>query len=107
MKSLCTSFDALEIVQAVPSKHERTSDHVMFDVKIDFNHEAMWVLDGHRHLSPEGYVHAGVVSRESIKVAFTHAFLNNADVWACGVLTPAFKIPLMKSIASSVVKILV
>ena len=45
------------------------------------------MLDGHRQPSPEGSTYAGVVSRESVRIAFTYAALNDVDVWACDIQT--------------------
>ena len=57
----------------------------MFVVKIYFTRNARCVLECHINLAPEGSAHAGVVSRENSRIAFTHAFLNDADDCACDV----------------------
>ena len=56
-----------------------------FDVKVDFTRKARWVVDRHRQSSPEGSTYAGVVSRESIRIAFTYVALNDVKVWACDI----------------------
>ena len=53
----------------------------MFDVKIDFTRKVRWVLDGDKTLSPLGCTHAGVVSRENVRIAFVRAELNGLEVF--------------------------
>ena len=49
---------------------------------MDFTRKARWVLDGHCQGQPEGSTYAGVVSRESVRIALTYAALNKLDVIA-------------------------
>ena len=49
---------------------------------MDFTKKARWVLDGHRTSDPEGSIYAGVVSRDSVKIGFTYATLNDLEVCA-------------------------
>jgi len=46
---------------------------------------ARWVKDGHKTPEPENSTYAGVVSRESVRIALTYAALNNLDVCACDI----------------------
>eukprot|EP00957_Ditylum_brightwellii_P067582 5130450-Ditylum_brightwellii.AAC.1 len=59
--------------------------HIIFDVKINFTRKARLVLDEHKTPDPVGPLYAGVVSRESARIAFTYAALNNLDVWAADI----------------------
>ena len=52
---------------------------------MDFTRKARWVLDGHKTPNPIGSTYAGVVSRESIRIVFTYAALNDLDVSAADV----------------------
>jgi hypothetical protein len=52
---------------------------------MDFARKARWVLDGHLAPSPIGYMYAGLVSRESVRIAFTYAALNGLDVFAADI----------------------
>ena len=101
MKSIDFAFEMLETVKVAPIGHNRTSGHVMFDVKIDFTRKAIWVLDEHRNPSPEGSVHAGASCRESARIAFTCAALNNADGWACDIQNTCKKILICATLLSS------
>ena len=51
---------------------------------MDFTRKARsrWVKDGHRTPDPLTSGYAGVVSRESVRIALTYAALNGLDVWA-------------------------
>ena len=52
---------------------------------MDFTRKVRWVLDGHKTLDPIGSTYAGVVSRESVRIALTYAALNELDVFAADI----------------------
>ena len=54
----------------------RASGHLIWDVKMDFNQKSRWVKDSHRTADPLGTNYAGVVSRDSVRIAFTLAAMN-------------------------------
>ena len=56
--------------------------HLVWDVKMDLTRKARWVLDGHKTADPVGSTYAGVVSRESVRIAFTYAALNGLNICA-------------------------
>ena len=56
--------------------------HLVFDVKMDFTGKARLIADGCKTPDPVNSTYAGVVSRESVIIAFTYAAFNNLDVWA-------------------------
>eukprot|EP00957_Ditylum_brightwellii_P083404 6339630-Ditylum_brightwellii.AAC.1 len=60
---------------------------------MDFTRKTRWVLDGHKTTDPVGSTYAGVVSRESVKVAFTYTALNNLDVWAVDIQNRYLQVP--------------
>ena len=47
---------------------------------MDMTRKARWVLDGHKTPDPVHSTYAGVVSRESVRIALTYTALNNLDV---------------------------
>ena len=65
-----------------PTGYSKSSGHLVFDIKMDFTRKARWVKDGHLTRDPEESNYAGVVSRESVRIAFTYAALNGLDVCA-------------------------
>ena len=66
---------------------------MIFDVKMDFTRKARFVLDGHKTPSPLGSTYAGVVSRESVRIAFTYAALNGLDVFAADIRNAYLQAP--------------
>ena len=66
----------------MPVGWKNSSGHLIWDVKMDFTQKARWVKDGHRTPDPKESNHAGMVSRESVRIALTYAALNDVDVTA-------------------------
>ena len=56
--------------------------HVIFDVKMDFTRKARFVAGGHLTEAPGSITYSSVVSRDSIRLAFLVAGLNDLDVLA-------------------------
>ena len=49
---------------------------------MDITRKARWVLDGNKNPDPDGSTFAGVVSRDSVRIGFTYAALNELEVCA-------------------------
>ena len=81
MRTILPAFD-LSDNDVIPPDYKQTSGHLVFDVKMDFTRKARWVKNGHLTADPESSNFAGVVSRESVRIALTYAALNNLDVCA-------------------------
>ena len=84
-KEMCNvgvAFETLEDDEPSPKDCHKASGHMVFDAKMDFTGKARWVLDGHKCPDPNGSTCAGVVSRESVRIALTCAALNGLDVCA-------------------------
>jgi hypothetical protein len=79
-----TILPALDLTDdnAPPPGYTRSSGHLIFDVKMDFTRKARWVKNGHLTPDPDTSNFAGVVSRESVRIALTCAALNDLDVCA-------------------------
>ena len=71
----------------------KSSGHLVFDVKINFTLRARRVKDGHLSPDPIYSNFSGVVSRESIKIIFTHATLNDHDLYAADIKSAYPKMP--------------
>ena len=55
--------------------------HFIFDVKIDLKHKTRLVARGHLNKNiPKHTSYSSVVSRESVRICFTLAALNNQDI---------------------------
>ena len=80
MYNIGIAFEILEDLKTAPAGYTKVSGHLIWSVKMDFTRKARWVLDGHKTPDPVGSKYAGVVSRESVRIAFTCAALNDLDV---------------------------
>ena len=63
------------------------STHMIFDIKMDgkFTRKARLVADGHKTEAPSSLTYSSVVSRDSVRIAFMIAALNDLDVCACDI----------------------
>ena len=95
-KEMCNvgiAFNILENDEALPVGHKKTTGHMIFDVKMDFTRKARWVLDGHKCSNPEASTCAGLVSRESVRIALPCAALNDLDVCAADIRNACLQAP--------------
>mmetsp|Transcript_24915 Transcript_24915/g.59157 ORF Transcript_24915/g.59157 Transcript_24915/m.59157 type:complete len:877 (+) Transcript_24915:2272-4902(+) len=85
MSNVGIAFRILGDGDRAPPGYTRASGHLIFDVKMDMTRKARWVMDGHRTPDPETSSYAGVVSKESIRIALTHAALHDIPVCAADI----------------------
>ena len=85
MFNVGVAFEILEEDQPAPAGWKKASRHLVWDLKMDFTRKARWVLDGHKTPDPIGSTFTGVVSRESIRIAFTYVTLNGLQVFAADI----------------------
>lgn len=93
MYNVSIAFQILEPGESVPPGWTKSSGHIIFDVKMDFTRKARWVKDGHRTPDPESSSYAGVVSRESVRIALTYAALNDIDILAADIRNAYLQAP--------------
>ena len=93
MKNVGIAFEVLDEGQNQPVGWSKVTGHIIFDVKMDFTRKARWVLDGHKTPNPIGSTYAGVVSRESVRIALTYAALNGLDVVAADIRNAYLQAP--------------
>ena len=96
MRNVGVTFEILDESQPLPIGWSKESGHLVFDIKMDFSRKARWVLDGHKTSDPEGSTYAGVVSRESVRIAFTYAALNDIDIFAADIQNAYLQSPLLQ-----------
>ena len=70
MKNVRVAFKLLEHSDLIPSAHEYVPCHLIFDVKMDGTFKARFVAAGCKTSDPDGSTYAGVVSRETVRLAF-------------------------------------
>ena len=81
MSNVSVAFEILEEDSPLPRGFTKVTGHIIFDVKMSLECKSCWVLDGHLTRDPDFIsTYAGVVSRESIRIAFTYAALNDIDI---------------------------
>ena len=93
MGNLKVAFDILEHDEHLPSGYTKASGHLVFDVRMTLERKARWVKDGHKTPEPDHSTYAGVVSRESVRIAFTYASLMQLDVCACDIQNAYLQAP--------------
>ena len=85
MYNVGVAFEVLDEREQAPNGWKKVTGHLVWDVKMEFTRKARWVLNGHKMPDQVGSTFAGVVSRESICIAFTHAALNGLDILAADI----------------------
>ena len=93
MGNLKVAFDILENDKSPPPGYTKASGHIIFDVRMTLERKARWVKDGHRTPEPQNSTFAGVVSRESVRIALTYAALNGLSVCACDIQNAYLQAP--------------
>jgi hypothetical protein len=93
MLNIGIAFEVLDEGKQAPPGWKPVTGHLIWDVKMDFTRKARWVLDGHKTANPLGSTYAGVVSRESVRIAFTYAALNDLSVCAADIRNAYLQAP--------------
>ena len=93
MYNASIAFDILELGEKPPPGWSKASGHMIFDVKMDFTRKARWVKDGHLTEDPDWSTYAGYVSRDSVRIAFTYAALNDLDIFAADIKNAYLQAP--------------
>jgi hypothetical protein len=83
MKTVMVAFEFLPEGAPAPVGRTPIGTHLVFDVKQGtLQRKARLVADGHKTGEPDTPTYASVVSRESVRIAFTLAALNGLNVLA-------------------------
>ena len=81
MKNVRVAFDILDKEKNIEPGRTYLECYMIFDVKMDFTRKARFVANGSKTPDLEN-TYAGVVSRETVRIAFVYAALNELDVTA-------------------------
>ena len=103
MANALVAFKILEDDQPIPVGWQLSSGHLVFDIKMDFTRKARWVKDGHKTPTPVESNYAGVVSRESVRIALTYAALMASMLRLLTSRMLTYRLPHQKSTTLSVV----
>lgn len=93
MFNVGVAFEILDENQIAPQGWHPVTGHLVFDVKMDFTRKARFVLDGHKTPDVIGSSYAGVVSRDSVRIAFTYAALNDLNIFAADIRNAYLQAP--------------
>jgi Reverse transcriptase (RNA-dependent DNA polymerase) len=80
MTNTQSAFRILNENEKVPVGYQFIKCHMIFDVKMDFTRKARFVAGGHMTETPASLTYSSVVSRESVRIAFLLAALNDLEV---------------------------
>jgi hypothetical protein len=85
MKNVQVAFKFLETNERIPVGYKWIKCHLIFDVKMDFTRKARFVAGGHMTDPPSTLTYSSVVSRDSVRIAFMLAALNDVDLLAADI----------------------
>ena len=84
MNNVLPAFEFIDD-NVVPKFYKHIDCHMIFDVKMDLTRKARLVAGGHQTDPPKESTYSSVVSRDSIRIAFTLAALSDLDVLSADV----------------------
>jgi hypothetical protein len=84
MKNVMVAFEFSNNPNA-PVGYAKATCHMIFDIKFDLTRKAQLVLNGAKHEVPKEMTFSSVVSRDSVRIAFTLAALNGLDILAADI----------------------
>ena len=82
MKNARVAFQLLEREDKPPPGYKRITCHLIFDVNFDLTRKARYVAGGHLTDPPSSLTYASVVTRDSVRLGFLIAALNDLDILA-------------------------
>ena len=63
--------------------YQEITCHIVFDVKMDFTRKCRYVAGGHTMDAPGSITYLSMVSRDSVRLVFLIAALNDIDILSC------------------------
>ena len=76
------AFKILRDDDHIPDEYKKYRGHIKWLVNMDFTWKAWWVKDGHLKPDLKDSKYAGVVARESVRIALTYDNLQETEVIA-------------------------
>jgi hypothetical protein len=80
MKNNALAFQFLDPRESPQVRSKWVPFHMIFDVKVDLTRNAHFVAGGHMNDTPTQLTYSSVVTRESVRIAFLVAAINNLDI---------------------------
>jgi hypothetical protein len=86
-KEVATVAHVFEFVKdgEIPGNYQFVLCHMVFDVEMDLTRKARFIAGGHMTDPPKDTTYLSVVSRDSIRISFLIAALNDLDILACDI----------------------
>jgi hypothetical protein len=85
LRNVKVAFKFLDQGVSAPIGHKKIPCHIIFDVKMDFTRKARFVAGGHKTYPPSSVTYSSVVSRDSVRIAFLLAALNDLEILAADI----------------------
>ena len=86
VRNVLVTFKLLQDGEHFPVSSKEIPYHIIFDVKFDLTRKARLVAGGHRNKGiPSHVTYSSVASRDSVRLAFLLASLNDLDIMACDI----------------------
>ena len=86
LDNVIVAFKLLEEDEPIPVGSTKIPYHFVFDVKFDLTRKARLVAGGHRHRNVPAYeCYSSVASRETVRLAFLLAAMNNLNMLAADI----------------------
>ena len=82
MKNSRVAFKLLERGENPPVGFKEITCHIIFDLKLDMTRKARYVAGGHLTDVPTSMTYSSVVSRDTVRIGFLVAALNDLDILA-------------------------
>jgi hypothetical protein len=98
MKNNMVAFKFLEEGESIPVGSKWIPFHMIFDVKIDLTRKARFVAGGHWTDPPSQVTYSSVVTRESVRIAFTIAALNGLDILSADIGNAYLQAPVREKV---------
>ena len=85
MRNVEVAFRFLDDGSRVPIGFKKITCHLIFDIKFDLTRKARYVGGGHLTSVPASMTYSSVVSRDSVRIMFLIAALNDLDIKMCDI----------------------
>ena len=94
MKENRVAFDILDDDRRVEPGRIYLECYMIFEVKMDFRRKARFVANGAKTPDLTTTNYAGVVSRETVRIAFTYAALNDLNIMSSDIVNAYLQAPI-------------
>jgi hypothetical protein len=98
MTNNAVAFKFLEDGQQAPIGSQWIPCHMIFDIRPDFTRKARYVAGGHRTETPASLTYSTVVSRESVRIAFLLAALNDLNILSADIGNAYLQAPVREKV---------